>query len=1405
MGGTLRRSVSLGLLARLVLSAALLGALGSARAARANCNLIPAAPDEFRSVQGSVGNTVVAPGNPVRLRVDLACSPGARGFAALAADNQVTLRFVPPGSGASPALVTEIAIPAAAVTVANCGLGGGRCDTLRFQVPDAAALDAALAPAGDGLGPAGPAEVLVRAPDASLLARIGPLYDPTLACADQQPEAVFGHFTVLPAPNRFADLDAGLATSVRATLDGNGNLLIPFDYSDVLPGQAGAAVFRILQAGADVDAFSASPGLPVRVPAAPWVRSFSLSGRPIPPVLEVDSGGAMILGSVDALQSVLRLARLDPFTGAGPPLYDFSDRLSAGGRGPILIGNVAASARESAPLATLVADPAGISFARSESSDGNLNGDTDEFDRVPQVVDVASGAGFSTQQAVSEVSLPGYAKPALATGSGLVAMASSEARQGFTAANGDGDAFDSILRVFRTSGGEATLGLPATAVDPLPEVAGRTLAVSGPYVFFRTREGDGAPRRTENATPVRQNTHARADSQAPALSLDGRFLAFDSRGGSTFVPGLATSESAIWVLDRQAGSYERVTRDGLGNPLSGNHSQAGISADGRYVSYLSDSEDVPGADDGGLADVFLFDRQTGTTVCASCKPFLTVAAAYPDLAAGGRYLVFYSDGLVKYDRVTDTVQFVLQGVDTGCGPSACSLEPFGRASISGDGQRVAVRAVLTYLPSSQVLTDQVMQFTAGQNYITFVAPGFEPEISADGSAIAFQSDTGLVTDDNNLAVDAYVAAGGDLERVSLPVEGIETGGGLGVRRSAISDDGRFVSFVFDSAELAPGAGGGRDAYRYDRATNVIEGIDVDTAGTTWSDGFVNDVAISGDGRVTAFSAFSSNLAPDSYQDVQAVFVRSEEPEASANAADTDRQDTVLQVLDTTSAPAVLRPAARVPAQAIRVDGGRAAFLSSEAADGGLSRNGDGDAGDLVARAYDAATGQLHELGVAANRIDVSGDTVCLTVPESGDPSPLYDNQDGDSLDDIAAVWSFAAGGAPRSLGVTANAIQAVPGGCVLTSSEADEGGDRNGDGDDLDSVLRHWDGSQLRETGLAAQDFVARGDLVAFRVCEAEQGFQPRNGDQDALDCVMHVLRRSTDEVKSTGRAADRCELPGCDPFFEPFRVGATSVSFLTTEAGQGSPLAGGVPGFGCTPAAAGGGACDLNGDDDDGDELIAVYSVESERTQVITLAQDGQAPLPQPGPPFPAEQSGRTVLQILVPESTAGVDVNGDGQVTDAPVLVLIGDTDNDGTLDSDATGQRDSCVETPNAAQADADRDQLGDGACDPAPTPALPGDLPCDVDLDGAIDAADVALVFGDRGMAARASDPRDPDHDGVVTVLDVSTCSRSCTHTDCAEAPPGAGRSCGLVGAEVVPLAGLLLAWRRRARNTRRSWT
>jgi hypothetical protein len=786
------------------------------RAALAQCNLIPAAPKEFRSTLGTVDRTLVAPGLRVAVRVDLACNPGAAGFDPVAASNRVFVRFVPPGVAGNPALATELEVPVADLTPANCA-SGGRCDTLLLSFPSAATLDAALAPDGDGLGPAGPVQVRVESAGGALLAQIGPLFEPTLACGDQQPEPLFGHLTAVPTPNSFADLANAVDTTLEATVDGHGNLLIPVDYGAVLPSGPGSAVFRILEASADLDAFASAPGVPIRLPASRYLRSFNVAGRPIPPVLETNGDGDAVLGSVDAELSVLRLARLDP-DGPSAPLYDLSDRLFAG-RGPVLVAGVTAAARESAPLSTLAADANAITFARLEGLEGDLNGDGDSFDRVPQVIDVATGAGTSTALAVTEVTLPGFARPVLASGDGYVAFGASEGRQGYAPLNGD--AMDALLRVFDAAGGAIATG--SATLDPEPLVNGKPLAISNGLVFFRTRESDGAVRQTEAVTPTVENQPQRGDSVEPALSRDGRHVAFRSTGGSTFGAGFPFGNH-VFVYDRASQGYELVDRDGNGDPVASGApvGRIAISADGRFVVYSHTSEQLPGADaDGGPADAFVYDRQTQTRTCATCSlanssfPYIVL-----DASDDARFVLFEGD-YTRLDRQTSQLRSVF-AIDDGY--LDLEFQSAGdAAALSGDGRYVAVRMQLRVISGGGgVVADLLMRFDLeGLAYALGPPLGVLPSIDRDGSSVAFMTDQDLVTDDTNLATDAYVwnAEENSAERISVDTNGQEGFGGLSARRSSISDDGRFVAYVNDSGHEVPGVPSNRQVFRVDRASN----------------------------------------------------------------------------------------------------------------------------------------------------------------------------------------------------------------------------------------------------------------------------------------------------------------------------------------------------------------------------------------------------------------------------------------------------------------------------------------------------------------------------------------------------------------------------------------------------------
>src|SRR5438046_10748124 len=62
-----------------------------------------------------------------------------------------------------------------------------------------------------------------------------------------------------------------------------------------------------------------------------------------------------------------------------------------------------------------------------------------------------------------------------------------------------------------------------------------------------------------------------------------------------------------------AGATERVSVNSAGNEVHGSSSRPALSADGRFVAFESDAADLVSGDTNGSSDVFVNDRQTGRT------------------------------------------------------------------------------------------------------------------------------------------------------------------------------------------------------------------------------------------------------------------------------------------------------------------------------------------------------------------------------------------------------------------------------------------------------------------------------------------------------------------------------------------------------------------------------------------------------------------------------------------------------------------------------------------------------------------------------------------------------------------------------------------------------------------------
>jgi|SRR5271157_2798585 len=64
-------------------------------------------------------------------------------------------------------------------------------------------------------------------------------------------------------------------------------------------------------------------------------------------------------------------------------------------------------------------------------------------------------------------------------------------------------------------------------------------------------------------------------------------------------------------------------------------------------------------------------------------------------------------------------------------------------------------------------------------------------------------------------------------------------------------------------------------------------------------------------------------------------------------------------------------------------------------------------------------------------------------------------------------------------------------------------------------------------------------------------------------------------------------------------------------------------------------------------------------------------------------------------------------------------------------------------------------------------VPVRLACDVDGNGIVDREDIQLIVDARGTdPSGPNDPRDFDHDGMITVSDDRACTLNCTYALCA---------------------------------------
>lgn len=368
------------------------------------------------------------------------------------------------------------------------------------------------------------------------------------------------------------------------------------------------------------------------------------------------------------------------------------------------------------------------------------------------------------------------------------------------------------------------------------------------------------------------------NSPDAAITPDGRFVGFSSFA-SNLVPDdhndWANAGADVFVRDMATGAIVRVSLSSSGAEGNDCSYLGSLSADGRFVAFVSFASNLVLDDRNGCADVFVHDRDpdangvfdegngvttrvsvaTGGTECdADCYAAL--------LSSDGAFVLFGStaDNLVANDTngTNDIFRHDLAtGVTTRVSLGPGDVEPDGSCSghrLSDDGTVMAFISEATNLVPGDT-NGQCDLFlrdltTGAIERISVDSAGGQGDgpstgvagITSDRSLVAFSSyATNLVAADTNGKSDLFVhdRRSGVTTRVSLGQGGVEPDANSW---GALSADGSKVLLNTDADNMVAGDGNAYfDVFLRDLATG-----DVSLVGTTRAGGFPNyDSFVSG--------------------------------------------------------------------------------------------------------------------------------------------------------------------------------------------------------------------------------------------------------------------------------------------------------------------------------------------------------------------------------------------------------------------------------------------------------------------------------------------------------------------------------------------------------------------------------
>lgn len=391
-----------------------------------------------------------------------------------------------------------------------------------------------------------------------------------------------------------------------------------------------------------------------------------------------------------------------------------------------------------------------------------------------------------------------------------------------------------------------------------------------------------------NLRPDGLALHAAAATSC-SMSADGRYVAF-ATPSAVLLPG-APGYSSIYVRDRTSGVLSLASVNSAGQPASLAAFDALISAQGRHVAFSSPASNLDPNATNLVQQVFVHDRQTGTTVLASASSSGAAASSQcvaTSISADGRHVAFETAAaLIPADTnaMSDVyVRDTLAGTTTRVSVSTTGAESAGNCvegRISADGNRIVFVAAADDLVVGDIngLADALVHDRAtGTTTLASVSTsGAQANAAVTRVGISGDGATVLLVSASSTLDPALVGGGHshvfarDLAAGTTRMLDVNAGGSPGNQSVSLegpwhaprcSHDGRHVVFTSRATNLVAGdSNNAPDVFQVDRATDTVTRASLGTCGQQqdMDNGQVFSAGVSDDGLFVSFTSPAENL------------------------------------------------------------------------------------------------------------------------------------------------------------------------------------------------------------------------------------------------------------------------------------------------------------------------------------------------------------------------------------------------------------------------------------------------------------------------------------------------------------------------------------------------------------------